>query len=111
MRNNKPGLMLYSVNGPSALPVPGGAFLCVSLPLRRTFVVNAGGTPPPASDCSGILSIDMNTFATGALGGNPKPELSTAGTQVWTQYWARDQGFPPPGNTVLTNGLRYVVCP
>ena len=108
-RNQKAGLLLYGVTGRSATPFQGG-YLCVQSPVRRTPGVNSGGTPLPASDCSGVHSIDMNAFAHGALGGSPLPALTVAGTIVDCQWWGRDPGFPAPDNTSLSEGLEYVVC-
>jgi hypothetical protein len=109
VRNNKSGLLLYSVSGPAALPFQAGT-LCLSLPIKRTPVVNAGGNPPP-DDCSGVFSLDMNAFAAGLAGGNPLPALANVGTGVWCQWWGRDQGFAAPDNTTLSDGLTYSICP
>jgi plastocyanin len=110
VRNNKPGLLFYGVNGPAGAPFQGG-FLCVQPGVKRTPAVSSGGTPAPANDCSGLYSIDMNAFATGALGGNPLPALSIAGTVVNCQWWGRDPGFVAPLNTTLTDALQYSICP
>ncbi len=105
--SHKPGLLLYGVDGPSALAFQGG-LLCIAAPLRRTPAVNSGGTPATL-DCSGLLSIDMNAFTAGALGGSPGPELSVPGSFVNCQWWSRDNGFAAPLNTSLSDGLGYIV--
>jgi hypothetical protein len=110
VRNNKAGLLLYSVNGKAATPFQGGT-LCLKTPVKRTPGTSSGGTPPPSNDCSGLYSLDMNAFAAGLLGGNPSPALLALGQAVQCQWWGRDQGFPPPDNTTLSDGLEYVVAP
>jgi glucose/arabinose dehydrogenase len=108
--NNKPGLLLYSVTGRAASPFQGGT-LCVNGPIKRTPGVLSGGTPAPASDCSGVFSIDFNAYAVGALGGNPLAALQLPGTLVNAQWWGRDPGYPAGLNSQLTNGLEFQVCP
>ena len=111
VRNNKSGILFYRVNGAAmAVPFQGGT-LCVQPPLSRTPVVNSGGTPSPADDCTGVFSIDMNAFAVGSLGGNPLPALTVPGTKVHVQWWGRDPSSSAPNGTTLSDALQYFVCP
>lgn len=108
LRNGLPGLLLYSVAGRSSLPFAGGV-LCVGAPLHRSIGLSTGGNPPPAVDCSGVMSIDMNAFRAGGLGGNPRPFLSLPGQVVTAQFWARDPGFPAPDNAQLTDAIEFEI--
>jgi hypothetical protein len=107
VRNNKSGLLFYGVNGKVGSPFQGGT-LCIKTPIRRTPSVVAGGTPPPANDCTGVFSMDFNAFAQSGLG---DPALQIAGTVVDVQWWGRDPGFAPPNGTTLSNALDFVMCP
>jgi len=108
VRNQKQGLLLYSVSGRAATPFQGGT-LCLAPSIKRSCGINSGGSALPASDCSGVYSLDMNAFAVGALGGHPLPALTVLGTLVDCQLWGRDPGFPAPQNTTLTDALEYSV--
>jgi hypothetical protein len=111
VRNNKSGLLFYRVNGAAvALPFQGGT-LCVQPPLQRTPVVNSGGAPSPADDCTGVFSIDMNSFAVGSLGGNPNPSLTVPGTRVNVQWWGRDPSSLSPDGTTLSDAIQFLLCP
>ena len=106
--NQRSGLLAYSISGPSQAPFQGG-YLCLQSPLRRTPVASSGGASNPVTDCSGVFVLDMNRFASGALGSSPAVELSTVGATIWCQHWSRDPGSP--STTGLSNGLAYSVLP
>jgi hypothetical protein len=111
-RNREPGLLVYTVDGGRGAHLFQAGVLCVGpLALRRAPAQSSGGSAPPAVDCSGLYRIDMNAFAAGALGGNPAPQLSVAGTLVHAQWWGRDRGFAAPNDSTLSAGLEYTTCP
>jgi hypothetical protein len=99
----KPGLLLYSDAGPAANAFGGGT-LCVAPPVKRTIVVqDLIGTP---GQCDGVLSLDMNAFASGVLGGNPLPSLRVPGTRIHAQVWGRDTVT----QSLLSDAIAYTVC-
>ena len=112
VRNQKSGLLFYTVNGNrAALPYQCGT-LCVGPGgIRRTPGRSSAGSALPASDCSGLYAIDMNAFAGGAAGGSPDPALQVPGTLVHAQWWGRDNGFAPPCGTTLSDALEYSIAP
>jgi hypothetical protein len=110
VRNQKSGLLFYGVNGRAASAFQGGT-LCVNAPIKRTPGTSSAGSALPASDGTGVYSIDMNAFATGNLGGSPLPELTLPGSTVDCQFWGRDPGFGAPNNTTLSDAVEYLVAP
>ena len=112
MLNNKPALMLYKVGGSrTALPFQCGTLCIGPSGIRRTPVQLTGGNAPPSADCSGLFALDMNAFAHGLAGGSPDPGLLVSGNVVRCQVWGRDQGFPAPCNTTLSDALEYQILP
>jgi len=108
VRNNKQGLLFYGLSGPSATPFQGGT-MCVAAPRKRTPIRDSFGSSPPANDCSGVWSIDLNEFAAGSGGGHPVGALLLPGTLVDCQWWGRDPGAP--FQTALSNAIEYLVGP
>ena len=100
----KAGLLIYTDSGPGSFPF-GGGILCLNpSPLKRSIaVIDTSGTP---GQCDGTLSIDMNAFAVGALGGNPLQSLTIPGTQVNCQFWGRDT---LANGALLSDALKYFV--
>jgi len=110
VRNQSAGVLLYGNSGRLNVPFSGGT-LCLRTPFRRAPATNSGGSPWPAADCSGVFSVDLNSFAQGLLAGTPAPFLTIAGSVVNCQWWGRDVGLAAPGNTTLTDALEFAVGP
>jgi len=103
LKNQVPGLFFYGKSAPAAAPMLGGV-LCVLPPLVRTAAQSAGGSLPPAVDCSGALVLDFNAWI--QSGGDPG---LIAGQEVFVQAWSRDPGHPAGFN--LSDALAFCVCP
>ena len=100
----KAGLLIYTDSGPGNVPFLGGTLCLNTTSLKRSIaIIDTTGT---AGQCDGTLSIDMNAFAVGSLGGNPLPSLSVPGTQVHCQFWGRDT---IAHGALLSNALEYFV--
>ena len=99
--NNKPGLMLWSLNQ-NSIPFGGGT-LCIGPLFHRTAIQFSGGNPPP-SDCSGSYSFHFSQAYMAA-------QALTPGVTVYCQYYSRDDGFAPPSSIGLTDAVRFTVLP
>lgn len=108
IRNHRTGVLCYTSSGRASIPFQGGIF-CLASPSQRAVPVFSGGTATPAADCSGLYSIDMNAFASGALGGTPSAALSTPGAVIDCQWWGRDPNDPAGFKSSLSDALEYVV--
>jgi len=98
---NSTGLLIYSKTGPASIPFQGG-ILCVGGSILRTPGQFSGGT----TGCTGAFSIDFNAYV--ATGADP---LLAAGSNVWAQWWSRDQGFAPPNNSNTSDALAFTLWP
>ncbi len=100
VQNQKNGLLFWGL-APASFPFLGGT-LCVQPPFARTPVQSSGGTLPPASDCSGVLSFHFSGFYMQTVG-------LPAGENVFAQYWSRDPA--DPSGTNLSGALAFEVLP
>ena len=100
--NQKVGLMLWSRSPASTFF--GGGTLCVAAPITRAAAQNSGGTSLPAQDCTGTYVLQFSPEMMNQAG-------LVVGDDVYSQYWSRDNGFPPPNNVGLTGGVHWSVCP
>jgi hypothetical protein len=102
--NSTNGILFYGF-GSASIPFQGGT-LCAGPPIRRTTLQNSGGTPPPALDCTGTYSFDMNAYA--QSGADP---IFGPGVEVSAQYWYRDPSDPTGFGTGLSDALGFVFHP
>lgn len=103
VRNLQNGMLLYGTSGRAATPWLGGT-LCVQPPLRRTPLVNSGGSPAPANDCSGVLVRDFNAVAASGV----DPALFP-GQHVRAQFYSRDPGASH--NVNLSDAVEFYLEP
>lgn len=99
--NQRNGLFFWGF-APKNAPYQGG-FLCVQSPVRRSSLLNSGGSTF-ASDCTGVFSIDFNEVL--RSGADP---LLVPSAVVYGQFWSRD-----PSSSFSTNrsdALRFTVQP
>jgi hypothetical protein len=102
--NAKPGVLLWGAS-PLSTPFAGGT-LCVAPtpPSIRGPLLDSGGSPPSASDCTGSYSFHFSHALMQSRG-------LTAGTQLYAQFLSRDPGFAPPRNVGLTDARSFTVIP
>ncbi len=106
MRARQFGMLVYTDTGPDKVPFLGG-HLCINGIHRTVITSDTLGTP---GFCDGTLAIDMNSFRAGLLGGSPPlPALSTPGSTIHCQFFGRDPGNS--FNALLTEGLKFTICP
>jgi hypothetical protein len=101
VRNKSAGMLIWS-QAAASKPFFGGT-LCLGGTIVRTSVQNSGGSASGA-DCSGTYDFHFSQAYLAQAG-------LSAGTTVYSQYWMRDSGFPPPDTVALTRGLSFVVLP
>jgi hypothetical protein len=94
------GMLIWALS-PNSAPFYGGT-LCIGFPIHRTPVQTS--TNVAAFNCPGLYNFHFSHayMASFALG---------AGTDVFAQYWSRDNGFAAPNNVGLTNGLKFTLLP
>jgi hypothetical protein len=102
--NNKTGVLLYSTTSSHLLPFESG-WLCLGPPIRSTTGLSAGGTPPPATDCTGEYHFDFNAWIQSGV-----DPLLVAGQEVWAQFYSRDPAFPSR-STGLSNAVAFAIGP
>jgi hypothetical protein len=103
LRNQSWGALTVGVRGRAALPF-GGGVMCVRAPRRTIAPQGSGGAALPAAECSGVWSLDFNTWMDGQV------ELP-AGVAVQAQWLGRDSGFAAPNNWTLTDALEFILRP
>jgi hypothetical protein len=99
--NQRPGLLFYGF-APRNTPYQGG-YLCVESPVRRTALLNSGGTTV-GDDCSGVFVYDFNARLQSGVDALLEP-----GVEVFAQFWSRDPGAS--FNTNRSDAIRFRVLP
>lgn len=95
------GLMIYGL-GPAQSPL-GGGNLWVAAPVKRTPLINSGGSVS-AGACSGALQFDLGPQLRSGL-----EPLLAPGARLYVQYWYRDPQSQSLTN--LTHGLQFSIFP
>jgi len=99
--NQRPGLLFYGFALRNT-PYQGG-YLCVESPVRRTALLNSGGTTI-GDDCSGVYLYDFNARLQSGV-----DSLLEPGVEVFAQFWSRDPGAS--FNTNRSDAIRFRVLP
>jgi hypothetical protein len=99
--NQKTGLLFYS-HTPATTAFQGG-FKCAGDPVRRTEVLDSGGSSS-GSSCTGTYSLDFNARIQSGV----DPSL-VAGGEIYAQYWSRDP--QSASTTSLSNALHFLINP
>ncbi len=98
---NQNGIMIWSTST-QAVPFHGGT-LCIANPIR-TPVQTSYSNPYPGIPCDGMYSYVFRHSLMTTWGLTP-------GMYIYAQYWGRDNGFLPPQNIQLTNGIKIPILP
>jgi len=98
--NQKIGLLFYGFK-PRQTQFQGGS-MCIVSPTVRTPTQSSGGNAPPASDCSGVFSLDFNARIRSGI-----DPMLVAGEEVFAQYWSRDPA--DQSTTNLTDALAWFI--
>lgn len=96
---DKQGLLFYGVNGRNNAPFSSG-FLCVKSPLRRSPILNSGGS----GGCTGRFEFDFNAWMASGV----DPSL-VAGRRVNSQFWSRDPAAPSTTN--VSRAVEFEIAP
>jgi hypothetical protein len=104
---NRVGLFFYGVSDVNFTPLPWGtggtSFLCVKPPTQRMGAMASGGS----TGCTGSYSQDWRAYLAANPGALGNPLL--AGASFDAQLWMRDP--PSPKSTILSNAVRFSICP
>jgi hypothetical protein len=106
--NHTLGILIFSVNGPSATPFAGGT-LCLAAPYHRTIPRTSSGNLSGV-DCSGIWELDFieEIRRREALGLQP---TLAPGQVVSMQWFGRDPGLGQPKPLSLSNAFAITLMP
>jgi hypothetical protein len=107
--NQKSGLFYYG--DASKIPNPvklgqGSSYNCVEPPVRRSALLQSGGSPV-GNSCDGNMRTDLNARWTTNPNQNPG-----AGAVQYAQLWYRDpQNTAPFVTTARSDAISWTVCP